>query len=351
MQTVSRQPTGPVTRTEEGRWLGGVCSGLAHSRAIDVMWVRLAFAVAAGCAGVGFVVYAACWLILPEPDEATDPERSNWMVPVALGSAACAALALIALVAASLTVFGFGWIALVLAAAVLVAFLTLPRLGPARALAAIAALTLPSVAVAANGLILTPTLAPMRVAPRTLSAGSRLTITAGLGTTLVDLRHTALPTSGTVTLRVHGGPRRTIIALPHDRCIPVTLADNTAAFLTQAAAQLVGQEPVGGEDLFGGDGLPATSQTAQTGLTLHIDFTSLGGSLYVRDYPAGVDPDAQPDWPGYRVFVEPRPNTRGLPRHAAHREIAAWRARRSVELRSQRRVQSLMPGPCGRTAS
>ena len=135
--------------------------------------------------------------------------------------------------------------------------------------------------------------------------------------------------------------------MPHDRCIPVTLDDHTATFLTQAAAQLVGQEPVGGEDLFGGDGLPAPSQTAQAGLTLHIDFTSLGGSLYVRDYPAGVDPDTQPDWPGYRVFIEPRPNTHGLRRRSANREIAAWRARRSVELRSQRAVQSLLPGPCG----
>jgi phage shock protein PspC (stress-responsive transcriptional regulator) len=350
MQAVSRQPTGPWARREDGRWLGGVCSGLAHARAIDVVWVRLAFAVAAGCAGFGFVVYAACWLILPDPDEATDPERPSWVVAVALGSAAGVALVLIALIAASLTVFGFGWVALALAAAVLVAFLMLPRLGPVRALVAIAALTLPSVAVAATGLSLTPTLAPLRVAPRTLTAGSRLTVTAGLGTTLVDLRATRLPTSGMVTLRVRGGPRRTIIALPHDRCVPVTLTDHTATFLTQAAAQLVGQEPVGGEDLFGGDGLPATSQTAQAGLTLHIDFTSLGGSLYVRDYPVGVDPDAQPDWPGYRVYVEPRPNTRGVRRGLAKMEIAAWRARRSVEIRSQRAVQSLMPGPCGETS-
>jgi hypothetical protein len=314
-----------------------------------VVWVRLAFAVAAACAGFGLVVYAACWLILPDPDEATDPERPNWVVTLALGSAACVALVLVAVIAASLTVFGFGWIALALATAVLVAFLMLPRLGAGRALVAIAALTLPSVAVAANGLTLTPTLAPVRVAPRTLTAGSRLTVTAGLGTTLVDLRATRLPTSGTVTLRVHGGPRRTIIALPHDRCVPVTLDDRTATFLTQAAAQVVGQEPVGGEDLFGGDGLPAT-QTGRSGLTLQIDFTSLGGSLYVRDYPAGVDPDAQPNWPGYRVYIEPRPNTRGLRRRLANMEIAAWRARRSVELRSRRAVQSLMPGPCGETS-
>jgi phage shock protein PspC (stress-responsive transcriptional regulator) len=351
MQAVSRQPTGPWARREDGRWLGGVCSGLAHAQGIDVVWIRLAFAVAAGCAGFGFVVYAACWLILPEPDAATDPERPSWVVAVALGSAACVVLVLIALIAASLTVFGFGWVALALSAAVLAAFLTVPRLGPVRTLAAIAALTLPSVAVAADGLTLTPTLAPTRVAPRTLSAGSRLTVTAGLGTTLVDLRDTRLPTNGTVTLRVRGGPRRTIIALPRDRCVSVTLDDHTATFLTQAAAQLVGQEPVGGEDLFGGDGLPATSQTGQAGLTLHIDFTSLGGSLYVRDYPAGVDPDTQPDWPGYRVFVEPRPNTQGLPRRLANMEIAAWRARRSVELRSRRAVRSLLPGPCGERTS
>jgi phage shock protein PspC (stress-responsive transcriptional regulator) len=351
MQAVSRQPTGPWARRDEGRWVGGVCSGLAHAQAIDVVWVRLAFAVAAVCAGFGVVVYAACWLILPEPDEATDPKRPIWVVALALGSAACVAIGVIALIAASLTVFGFGWIVLALAAAVLVAFLMLPRLGAVRALVAIAALTLPSVAVAADGLTLTPTLTPTRVAPRTLSAGSRLTVTAGLGTTLVDLRDTRLPTSGTVTLRVRGGPRRTIIALPHDRCVPVTLDDHTATFLTQAAAQLVGQEPVGGEDLFGGDGLPAPSPTGQAGLTLHIDFTSLGGSLYVRDYPAGIDPDTQPDWPGYRVFVEPRPNTHGLQRRLAKTEIAAWQGRRSVELRSRRAVQSLLPGPCGERTS
>jgi phage shock protein PspC (stress-responsive transcriptional regulator) len=351
MHTVSREPTGPVARRQEGRWLGGVCSGVAHSRAIDVVWVRLAFAAAAACAGVGFVVYAACWLILPEPGEAAHPERPSWAVAAAQGSAACLALVVIALIGASLTVFGFGWIALTLAAVVLAGALTLPRLGTARALTVIAALTLPSVAVAAGGLRLAPTLAPMRVAPRTLGAGSRLTITAGLGTTLVDLRETRLPTGGTVTLRVRGGPRRTIIALPHDRCVPVTLDYHTAPFLTQAAGQLLGQEPVGGEDLFGGDGLPQTSSTRPAGPTLRINFTSLGGSLYVRDYPAGVDPDEQPNWPGFRVFVEPRPRTRGLPKRLADREIAAWRVRHSVELRSQRVVQSLMPGPCGARTS
>jgi phage shock protein PspC (stress-responsive transcriptional regulator) len=350
MQPVSRKPTGHWARRDENRWLGGVCSGVADARAIDVAWIRLAFVAAAGCAGVGFVVYAACWLILPGPDDARDRERPSWLVVGALGSAACVAFLLIALIAASLTVFGFGWIALVLAGAVLVAFLTLPGIGPARALVVIAALTLPSVAAAADGLRLSATLGALRVAPQALSAGSRLTVTAGLGTTLIDLRDTRLPTSGTVTLRVYGGPRRTIIALPHDRCLPVTLDDHTAPFLTQAAAQLVGREPVAGEDLFGGDGLPAP-QAVPGGLTLHIDFTSLGGSLYVRDYPVGVDPDAQPAWPGYRVFVEPRPNTHGLRKRTAKMEIAAWRARRSVELRSQRKVLTLLPGPCGKKTS
>jgi hypothetical protein len=82
------------------------------------------------------------------------------------------------------------------------------------------------------------------------------------------------------------------------------------------------------------------------GLVLRIDFTSAGGSLYVRDYPDSVDPDVHPDWPGYRVFPERRPDTTGVPKRAARKLIRAWRVRRRAEVRSQRLVDSLMPGPC-----
>jgi hypothetical protein len=53
-----------------------------------------------------------------------------------------------------------------------------------------------------------------------------------------------------------------------------------------------------------------------------------------------------PDWPGYPVFPEARPSTRGLSKRQARYEIDAWRARRAVEVRSRRLVDALMPGPC-----
>ena len=79
---------------------------------------------------------------------------------------------------------------------------------------------------------------------------------------------------------------------------------------------------------------------------LRIDFTSTGGSLYVRDYSDSVDPEAMPDWPGYPVFPEARPSTQGLSKGQARYEVASWRVRHAAEVRSQRLINSLMPGPC-----
>lgn len=174
---------------------------------------------------------------------------------------------------------------------------------------------------------------------------------AGLGTTLIDLRRTALPSSGMVTLRVEGGVRRTIIALPSDRCVHVRLDYQAKPFVAKVAAQLAGVVPVTGVELFGrvvntGRGTIESTSGPTPGATLQIDFTSLGGSLYIRDYPAFVDPEVEPDWPGYRVFPEPRPDTKGVPRRAAARLIAQWRTRRAAQVRSQQRIDELMPGPC-----
>jgi hypothetical protein len=95
-----------------------------------------------------------------------------------------------------------------------------------------------------------------------------------------------------------------------------------------------------------------TSQTVQAsggapGPTLTVDFASQGGSLYVRDYPGAVDPDQVPDWPGYPVGSEPRPNTAGATRAGARAEVLAWRARRQADLAEAARVNALRPGPCG----
>jgi len=45
--------------------LGGVCAGLATHLAVPVMWVRVAFLVAALLGGMGVAMYAGLWLVLP----------------------------------------------------------------------------------------------------------------------------------------------------------------------------------------------------------------------------------------------------------------------------------------------
>jgi hypothetical protein len=72
----------------------------------------------------------------------------------------------------------------------------------------------------------------------------------------------------------------------------------------------------------------------------------MGGQLVVRDYPDDIDPTQQPDWPGYPVYVEERPDTTGLPREEAARMVRDWRARAKIQERSQRKIDKLMGGPC-----
>ncbi len=45
--------------------LGGVAGGLARHLGLPVLWVRLAFLLAAAAGGLGVVLYAALWLVLP----------------------------------------------------------------------------------------------------------------------------------------------------------------------------------------------------------------------------------------------------------------------------------------------
>ena len=161
-----------LTRAEHGRWLGGVCAGLAQNRALPVGRLRAAFAVAALAGGLGIVVYVACWLIIPAEGEADDVETkgARGIVVLALACAACLGLATLAALGALATVFGFGWVVVALAAAVLAGALwSWPRVGPAWALLPVAALVLPSAALAAGGVRIEPQSGPITVAPRALN--------------------------------------------------------------------------------------------------------------------------------------------------------------------------------------
>jgi phage shock protein PspC (stress-responsive transcriptional regulator) len=345
-------PPKPLSRSDEGKWLGGVCTGLARERGIGVAWIRIAFLTATLIGGLGILAYLACWLIIPHEDEQPGDPGSRWIVVLAQVSAGSIGIAVLAVLGAAATLFGLGWIVAVLAAAALLGVLVAwPRLGPAWALLPIAALIVPSVAVAGSGMRLSPQAANASFVPAALRATSEVTYRSGLGTMVVDLRHTELPTEGVVRLRIQGGVRRTIVALPADRCVPITLSYHVRPFISQLAAQLTGHaQPYAGIVVFGKvqTGLSGTSGDAYPGPgpTLSIDFTSAGGSLFVRDYPDSVDPDVHPNWPGYRVFPEARPDTAGTPKRAARKLIRAWRARRRADVRSQRLVDSLMPGPC-----
>jgi phage shock protein PspC (stress-responsive transcriptional regulator) len=344
-------PPRPLSRSDEGKWLGGVCAGLARGRGIAVGGVRAAFVVAALIGGLGLLAYLACWLIIPLEGEQPGDPASRWIVVLAQACAACVGVAVLAVLGAVATLFGFGWIVAALAALVLLGVLvSWPRFGPGWALVPIAALILPAVAVAGSGLALAPRTGSLVIAPRYLSVGET-TYRGGLGTMLVDLRTTALPAAGVVRLRIEGGVRRTIVALPADRCVHADVSYRIRPFVAQLAAQLSGRlAPYSAAVVFGrvqprlSGEVPVSM--SPPGPVLAIDFTSAGGSLYVRDYPDSVDPDVQPDWPGYHVYPEQRPDTTATPKRAARRLIRGWRLRLRAEVRSKRLIDALMPGPC-----
>lgn len=53
-------------RDRDHRVIGGVCSGLAHHLDIDVVVMRVIFAIALICGLAGFWIYLVFWIIVPE---------------------------------------------------------------------------------------------------------------------------------------------------------------------------------------------------------------------------------------------------------------------------------------------
>ncbi|MDQ0731330.1 PspC domain-containing protein [Arthrobacter sp. B1I2] len=50
------------------RWIGGVCSGIAHRLGVDPIIIRGVFIVLTLLAGIGVLLYGLAWAFLPEPD-------------------------------------------------------------------------------------------------------------------------------------------------------------------------------------------------------------------------------------------------------------------------------------------
>ena len=237
-----RRPAARVSRATEGRLLGGVCAGLSGVWGLGTNAVRLLFILAAFCGGIGVVIYLACWLVIPADNQDPDTDGTRSVVIVAWATGGLVVLAVLAALGAAATVFGFGWAVVIIAAAVILTAMSnrtkLPRLA---ALLAVAALTVPAVAVAISPMRLTLQSGLTVKAPATGAEVSSSIYRSGFGTMLIDLRQTRLRSAGTVTLRIHAGLRRTIVALPSDKCVRVRVHYNVHTFTGQLAALVSGR--------------------------------------------------------------------------------------------------------------
>lgn len=55
-------------RIRKGRWLGGVCTGLAEYFNIDISLVRILMVILALADGVGLLFYLIAWIVIPAKD-------------------------------------------------------------------------------------------------------------------------------------------------------------------------------------------------------------------------------------------------------------------------------------------
>ena len=62
-----------LTRPVEGRWIGGVCAGLADHLGLDVTVVRICFVLASFLGGAGIGVYLFLWALTPQQRPAAAP--------------------------------------------------------------------------------------------------------------------------------------------------------------------------------------------------------------------------------------------------------------------------------------
>jgi phage shock protein PspC (stress-responsive transcriptional regulator) len=64
---------GRMQRSEDDRWLGGVCGGLAAWTGVASWIWRLGFVLAVLCAGTGIAIYLLLWLFVPVRVQAHRP--------------------------------------------------------------------------------------------------------------------------------------------------------------------------------------------------------------------------------------------------------------------------------------
>ncbi len=58
-----------LERKVSGRWIAGVCAGLADYSGMDVSLIRVIFAVLILFSGLGAIAYVLAWALVPEEGE------------------------------------------------------------------------------------------------------------------------------------------------------------------------------------------------------------------------------------------------------------------------------------------
>jgi len=60
--------TSSLVRPSRGRWIGGVCSGLARRFGMSANTVRLIFVISCILPGPQFLIYIVLWVLMPSED-------------------------------------------------------------------------------------------------------------------------------------------------------------------------------------------------------------------------------------------------------------------------------------------
>jgi phage shock protein PspC (stress-responsive transcriptional regulator) len=353
----------PLRRTRDGRWLAGVCSGIAQRWGIPVTQVRALFAVAAVLAGLGALAYVACWLVLPVEDEQESPSGVRALASLALVAAACAGLATLAVGAGLATLFGFGWTVAVAVGVFLVGTLVAwPTVRPTWVLLPLVAAAVPAVAVAASGVRIDAQTGLVIVAPRTPEEVPARGYRAGLGDLLVDLRQLEAAPDARVDLSLRTGIGRTVVALPHDRCFDLDVTYRMGQVGSDLVRGLLSRFDwrwqKNGLDwpvFYGRPWAPGGGHWRRVSADPHapllrIDFESVDGELWIRDYPSSTGPIGDPWWPD-TVRPPASPGARRwewrkqVRRPAVQRRWRAWE-RQMKDFRRQ--LTELHAGACKR---
>ncbi|MFF1411729.1 PspC domain-containing protein [Streptomyces sp. NPDC058289] len=67
-----------LARPRDGRWIGGVCAGLARRFGISTNTMRIIFVVSCLLPGPQFLLYLALWVLLPNEKSSTTSAATGW---------------------------------------------------------------------------------------------------------------------------------------------------------------------------------------------------------------------------------------------------------------------------------